>query len=710
MVSKSKHRLKRSYYALLIVAMVWMNVAVPVVAASNTPANTASHTQYYEIDIPAHNAAQALTLLAEQTRAMFLFPYDIAEARSANPVKGRYTLFEALTIILKNSGLATGLSANGVIEIYLSDNADDPLREREMNTRKKLLASTIAFFIGGSATSVIGQEAGGGQETDGGFVLEEIVVTATKRETSLQDTAMSISAIGSEGIDKRNLVGMGDYLNTVPGVTMQDRGASQNSVIIRGIASDPQLEESTVGIYFGETPVTGLGSTTSGDLSGSADIKFVDIERIEVLRGPQGTLYGSGSMGGTVRVIPASPNLEELEGKVVARYSETGGDGGNNHMLQGVANIPLIDDQLAIRAVVYKFDNSGYIKNVAASQPEGGGPGFESAIQATGVAKDRGDVGSDEYTGYRLSGLWQPLEDLKITLSYLQQDIEQDGVPEVNPGLQGDFQQVRLGVGPGGSHYEFMENEIEITNALIEYDFGWASLSSSSSWADYTATNENDISFFMFIPASSRFESDDELFVEELRLTSQLDGDVQFVLGAYYEDSEYTSAGPTRWTGDPALAGPDPFIWFTGQNRNTDQLAIFGEITYDFTEQLAVTLGARHFDYDQDYTSSFTMGSGLPDVSEEKPQEETGETYKINISYTPDDESLLYFQWAEGFRLGSTTAPLSPACDVDNDGILDDVGFPAPDTIDSDTSESFELGFKTQIGDRVRTSSDTSRR
>ena len=311
-------------------------------AASNTPANTASHMRYYEIDIPAHNAAQALTLLAEQTRAMFLFPYDIAEARSANPVKGRYTLFEALTIILKNSGLATGLSANGVIEIYLSDNADDPLRERDMKTRKKLLASTIAFFIGGNATSVIGQEAGSGQETEGGFVLEEIVVTASKRETSLQDTAMSISAIGSDTIDKRNLVGMGDYLNSLPGVSVLDQGPGFSAVVIRGLAIQPQAGDAqstaVTGVYFGETPISGLGL-----FGGSADIKLIDMERVEVLRGPQGTLYGAGAMGGVVRNIPAAPNLETIEGNLELDLSNTEEEGGDNHALKGVINIPLIE-------------------------------------------------------------------------------------------------------------------------------------------------------------------------------------------------------------------------------------------------------------------------------------------------------------------------------------------------------------------------------
>ena len=163
------------------------------------------------------------------------------------------------------------------------------------------------------------------------WLLEEVVVTATKRETSLQDTAMSISAIGGETIEKRNLVGMEDYLPFIPGVSMQDRGAGQNDIVVRGISVGSQFERNpATGIYFGETPVTGLSTPTDGQGAGSGDIKLVDIERVEVLRGPQGTLYGQGSLGGTVRVIPNKPSLSNFEGKVAARYSQTGEEGGDN--------------------------------------------------------------------------------------------------------------------------------------------------------------------------------------------------------------------------------------------------------------------------------------------------------------------------------------------------------------------------------------------
>ena len=147
--------------------------------------------------------------------------------------------------------------------------------------------------------------------------LEEVIVTATKRETNLQETAAAVSVVSSDQIEKRHLVGMEDYLASLPAVSYQDRGAGSNTITIRGIALGSQLDtNSPVGSYFGEAPVTGLGPQVNGNQAGNADIKLVDVQRVEVLRGPQGTLYGSGSMGGTLRIIPRAPNMQRVEGSV----------------------------------------------------------------------------------------------------------------------------------------------------------------------------------------------------------------------------------------------------------------------------------------------------------------------------------------------------------------------------------------------------------
>ena len=649
-------------------------------------------------NVPSQNIVEALTTLAGQASCQLLFSYEVVDSLQSNEVVGRYTIQEALQILLTDTALSGRLTAHGVIVIGpINAFEKKQLRGRVMKSKKNLLASTIAFFVGsGMAPGVFAQADDAAAQRS---QIDEIIVTASKRGAgqSIQDTAMAISALSGDTIEKRGLVGMDDYLRSLPGVSMQDRGASQNSVVIRGLGSDPQLEDSTVGIYFGETPITGLGSSSTGDTSGSADIKLVDIERIEVLRGPQGTLYGSGSMGGTVRVIPSPPDLVQTEGKVAAHYSQTGEQGGDNSMVQGVINVPLVEDTLAVRAVVYQFDNSGYIDNVAASQ-SAAEPHILAAIAGTGVVSDKSEVGGDQYSGFRLTTLWQATEELSVTLGYTQQEIEQDGFPEVNLNLMGDFQQVRVNTGPGGSESEFMGNEIDIINLTVEYDLGWASLSSSSSWVDYEATNNGDVSIFMFSPIYANIDSGNEVFIEELRLSSQLEGPLQFLVGLYYEDADFTSSGSFLWGGDPLLSDPSTPIFVTGQDGVTEQKALFGELTYNISEDFSATFGIRHFDYDQSFSQKNLAGTFVL-LDESSTKQEDGQSYKFNLTYTPNDDILIYGQWAEGFRLGQAVAKPNSACDANNDNILDDVGFAAPDGVDSDTSESFEFGIKASLAD-----------
>lgn len=505
---------------------------------------------------------------------------------------------------------------------------------------------------------------------------------------------MSISALSGDTIEKRNLVSMGDYLPTLPGVNMQDRGAGQNSVIIRGIASTPQSDASGAGVYYGETPVTDLSNATGFGGASNGDLKLVDMERIEVLRGPQGTLYGSGSLSGTVRAIPVSPNLEQVEGKVVARYSNTGGRGDNNTMFQGAINLPLVADTLAVRAVAYRFDNSGYIKNVAASEPVSAR--LASAIAASGVARDRDDIGSDVYTGFRITALWQPMEELNLTLAHTQQDIEQDGIPEINLDLDGKDLQSRLGVGSGGGNSEFLSADINITNVVINYDFGWANITSSTSWLDYTTDSDLDFSHIRPGPYFSEGGATIKTFVEELRIVSEFNGAMQFIAGIYFEDRENDSFATSLWSGDPAL-DPGPFVSATASDP-IKQLAFFGELSYQISEQFLVTVGGRHFNYDRDQLSNLTfLGTAFPSSSLEK--DESGNTFKANLSWMPNDNSLIYGQWSEGFRLGGVQAAKPPTCDTDADGILDDLGVPVPNGIDADTTENFEVGLKASFAD-----------
>ncbi|MDB4032625.1 TonB-dependent receptor plug domain-containing protein, partial [Porticoccaceae bacterium] len=270
--------------------------------ASDT--GSANQTGTYHLTLPAQSVADALNSLSEQTDIQVLFPFDLAARHRIKPLEGSYSIQHALALLLQDTGLYGGLTQSGVITIspHASEsrtNQNGKGKRMNITKRKTLLATMVGIFAAGGAVGVQAQDDGATAQNK----IDEIIVTATKRATSLQDTAMAITALSGETIDKRGLVGMADYLSGVPGVTVNDMGAGQNALIIRGLASNPQADDSLAGIYFGETPMTNL-LNFGGRSNGSADIKMVDIDRVEILRGPQGTLYGSSGMSGIVKIIP----------------------------------------------------------------------------------------------------------------------------------------------------------------------------------------------------------------------------------------------------------------------------------------------------------------------------------------------------------------------------------------------------------------------
>ncbi|MDA9095867.1 TonB-dependent receptor plug domain-containing protein, partial [Porticoccaceae bacterium] len=423
--------------------------------------------QQYDINIPASNAVEAINQLALQTDVVMLFPYSVAKSRQANAVAGRYTLKAALAKLLLGSGLVSDLSDDGVINISLDENVrlnNNDGRE-EMNNRKKILAATIGFFMGaGGVPGVMAEEVDGAEGMD--WLLEEVIVTANKRETSLQDTAMSIIAISKETIEKRNFVGMQDYLAKTPGVEFLELYEGNNRVVVRGLAASIG-EAATVGIYLGEMPFTSVSTNRN------PDIRLVDIERVEILKGPQGTLYGAGALGGAVRSIPVKPNLTEFEGDIKVSASSQAESDDFSHSMVGAINIPLIDEKMALRVAAYRYDEAGYVD--AVSTPE-----LDAVVAATGIPlllED--DFNSSTITGARASLLWELSDNLSTTIILGTQERNFDAVIAHTIRALGDYKGHALDIRSGADYPQTADSDY--ANLQIEYDLGWASLVSSSS-------------------------------------------------------------------------------------------------------------------------------------------------------------------------------------------------------------------------------------
>ncbi|MDB9724457.1 TonB-dependent receptor [bacterium] len=655
-----------------------------------------TNAKLYRLNLPEQTLASALNNLSIQTDIQVLFPFDIAKQHRINALKGRYSLQQTLEILLHNTDLYGGLTPSGVITIVSDDLNQNSKGKRNMKTltskRKTLLATLVGVFAAGGAVAVQGQDV---EAATGQSRIDEIIVTANKRGPgqSLQDTAMSITAISGDTIAKRGLLDLSDFAPALPGVSLLDTGAGDKRVFIRGLASVSDLQ-TLVSTYLGEIPLSTVAQ-------GSADIRLVDIERIEVLKGPQGTLYGSGSLSGTLRYIPVAPNLDTTEGSIEVDFATLAESDDTSESFTGVFNAPLIDGVLGLRAAAYHFEDAGYTDYVsnAAIQKFAADTGNQVRVEK--------DANSVTTTGIRASLLWDISDELNVNLTLGTQDQEGSGSNYSFDDV-GVYQVLALDADDG-----FRSSDTDYAGLVVSYDLGWAELVSSSS---LLSTNriffEGSYVFgdsASFGPTTAAYVDDTDSVTQEFRLSSQLEGPIQYLAGLYYEDVERERLQEFVWQGVPftdtlgEYGTPGTEYGFTDNDGigfgdtsflDYQQLALFGELSYQLNDALELTVGARHFDYDREDVR-VDAGGFYPSESPLVDSSQKGEIYKANLSFTPNDNTLLYLQWAEGFRLGRGQGlPDASACDVNNDGFLDHTGGRLEPDIGPDFTENVELGAK----------------
>ena len=665
------------------------------VAFSILPVSLSSADQPREQDfnIPQQSVKSALNSLATQANVFLLFPYDQVIEVNANPVVGVYSIQQALDLLLKNTGLNGDLTQGGVLAISRAGtNASATANNgkgKSMNTskRKNVLATMVGLFAtAGGVGSALGQ---GDEAATAQGGIDEIIVTANKREQSLQDTAMSISALTGEDIAKKGIVGMGDYLSSIPGVSQADYGVSRNRLTMRGISAS-SADETTVGIFLGEVSLTNIG-----EYGTAVDAKLVDIERIEILRGPQGTLFGSGSMSGAVRNIPNTPKLAKLEGELQIGGSSTDGAGGLNDKLVGIINLPLVHDKLALRIASYRFQNKGYVDMVG---PSNTSSTVAAAETLGGVLNTRQAVGDTEFIGARASLLWKPNERMSATLSHVTQDLDQDGIILISEdGYEGSAIDLSSRFG----RHEGRRDETDYTNLVVDVDLGWGDIILSSTVSEGEYGRLQAIDRFLPFPVGIENDYDTKGVTQELRISSRLAGPFQFLGGMYYENLENIQLISAQWTGDDDSLNffGTPQLLNANWEDHIQQQAFFGEISYEMTEKLKLTLGGRWFDYDRRFVNTGT-GPFAPAPVDEESDEDSFKG-KANLTYIPDDDMLFYVQWAQGFRLGRPVAiPPRNICDTDDDGILDGTTVPISiGPLESDNLDSVELGGKFALMD-----------
>jgi iron complex outermembrane receptor protein len=453
--------------------------------------------------------------------------------------------------------------------------------------------------------------------------VEEILVTANRTEQSISDVAQAVQALSGDDLQDLQITDFEQMIDLIPGA-VQNSSISQGSNVfsIRGVASSETDGDATIGYYLDNFAF----SLPGRPFAPVTDI--YDTERVEVLRGPSGTLYGLGSLGGTIKVITKDPVIGEFEGSFKATLADIDG-GDSSHTGDLMINIPL-SDKAALRGVLSIKDIGGWAEILPTNQTNGNP--------------------YDGITG-RLKLLVEPSEDLSIKLTYWHQDSEQKFANRLTypnpPAIDNTF----------GETY----SDFTIYMMDIEYDLGFATLQSTTGYVENTVISNNG----GFIPGIGNFSSlwplESENFNEDLRLISNGDGAWGWIAGVFYQDGE-------TFGGQDVLLPDFGFNSINASNLlSSESWAIYGEANRTSAdEKWVVTVGGRFYDEKRSFAENSAVEllpaiTGAPEPIITKTvgvDSSSNDTFnpKLNIAYYPNDDSMVYFEAAKGFRSGSITS------------------------------------------------------
>ncbi|MDE1150272.1 MAG: TonB-dependent receptor [Azospirillaceae bacterium] len=497
--------------------------------------------------------------------------------------------------------------------------------------------------------------------TDAGNDLSEIVVTALKRETRIQETPAAVSVVSDDALRNANIREFDDLAREIPGLEITDAGPGQRRVAIRGIRS---AGDSQVGIYYDESPLVNPPGTTSDPGANTSDFRLFDVERVEALRGPQGTLYGAGAMGGAIRVIFKKPTFD-YEGTVDVTGTTVDG-GGEGYQVNAAINVPLIDNKLAVRAAGFKQYSPGWINN----------PGL-------GLK----NVNDDQSEGGRFLARLLPTEWLTLDALFYYQD-DQGGPTGWSPSA-GQYNSIDKAYLP-------FDDRTRLGSLTANADLDVAKLTVTSSYQSRNFLMTRDPNYlFSILKATSAMPG---LYYQpqsvtdwtnEVRLQSSEPGRLQWTVGGYFEHrnanvlSEGHVIDKDGFDVDPVKLSLQRYI-----GDKLDQEAAFGEVSYELIDNLTFTQGLRFYNYDKTVSGATTVGLAALGTAvspyKEWSTNNQGLLYKSNLSYKFSDQVFVYFQAASGFRPG---------------GINQAIGLATAAPYQPDSLWTYEVGVKTSFLD-----------
>ena len=633
----------------------------------------------------------AIGALAEQCKVPLLFPYDLAGTGGIHPVKGRHSIPEALKIMLRGTSLTGELTASGVITI--SRAVDNGERDMSRFNKTSLLAGASALVM-----SLIGTNTALAEDSKPA-VIEEVIVTATKRAESVQDIPQSITAVSGKDLADRGIENYEDLTRTVPGV-IATGGSNFNKFVVRGIqtsnGTSSSGEQKLVAIYLDDLPLTSFSVLTP-------DVRPYDIARVEVLRGPQGTLFGSGSLAGAIRYVTNKADPSGYHASIDVDGGKTKGD-SNRLRVSGMVNVPIIEDQLAVRLVGYTRNEDGWVNYAG---PNG-----------------RKNSNTADDWGVRGSLRWQPTDKLNATFM-VTSDHNQVGDSTLYDPTQGRNIAKR--------DFPFaVDIDLDSYNATLEYDLGFADLTSATVVAKSKTGWNLDLDGLPLGPIPYYFQEKiaTDSVVEDFRLVSKKGGKFDWVAGAFYLDqkSDYADSfnmpqsflAAVGITGLTPILTPNADVSMDLRNKKNFEAALYGEANYHLTDTVTFTAGGRASKYeftDQDKGLGFTTPGliynifGIPGYSSNKvpsvaSTNSTGKKSKLigkfGVEWQPSTDQTYYGLASQGFR---RSHPNGPSAGNGGRSVIDPTDPTIiPSMAEADALWNYELGAKNiWLGGRLRT-------
>ncbi|HRD27089.1 MAG TPA: TonB-dependent receptor [Caulobacter sp.] len=553
-----------------------------------------------------------------------------------------------------------------------------------------------------ASTMLTGVSAAFAQDTTVG----EIIVTAQKRAEDLQDVPVSIQAIGGEKLEALVISDFNDYVKFLPSVSFQSTAPGFSSVYMRGVASGGDGNHSgslpSVGIYLDEQPIT--------TIQGALDVHVYDMERVEALAGPQGTLYGASSQAGTIRLITHKPEIGDFSGAIDTEVNSVS-EGDIGYGVEGFVNVP-VSDSAALRVVGWYQHDAGYVDNVLSSRTY---PTWGGTITNTRFAED--DYNDVTTTGGRMALKIDLNEDWTVTPSLMGQTETSHGNFSFDPTL-GDLKIARYR--PESAKDKWYQAAMTVEGKIGSLDFVYAGsymkrdVDSQSDYSDYSFFYDtlfgygaywvddlnNPVEPTQYIKARDRYTKESH----EIRLSTPSDLPLRVVGGYFFQNQ--THGIEQRYMIDGIgsaieVSGWPDTIWLTQQFRTDKDYALFGEVAWDFHPGWTLTGGVRYFLSENGLKGFFGYGAGYssstgeaacdpslpvystaPCTNLHKTTEESGFTHRVNLTWSVDDDRMLYGTWSTGYRPGG----------INRRGTLPPYS--------SDFLTNYELGWKTMWFDR----------